>query len=226
MKLVSKSFSGVACKEADVKNGIHSVINIIHPDGIIDTHASLFVGRHSAVSTVGRTNAKVIVVFPCGIGAGTDIGICTFVFGTHHSFSEAGGAISPVARLAAVTDGEEVLVSIGQIFNIADSKARASPAGLAAVRRIVGKADTRTQRSVAVGVGAVAEFIHVIESMFGIVVIVGSVPNGGTTYGNAPTVVFTSNEKDIVQITWIGHGVLFIFHAFAKYRLHLGHGFS
>ena len=110
---------------------------------------------------------------------------------------------------------------VGQICNIADRKAWACPAGLAAMCRVVGKADTGTQRSVAVGVVAVAEFIHVAVSMCGIVVIVRGIPNGRTTHSDTPSAVFAGNEEHIVQIARIRHSVLFIFHAFAKYGLHL-----
>ena len=53
---------------------------------------------------------------------GADIGVSTFVFGTHHGLSKAGGAVAPVARLAAVADSEEVLVCVGQVGDIIDIK--------------------------------------------------------------------------------------------------------
>ena len=83
---------------------------------------------------------------------------------------------------------------VGQICHIADRKAWTSPTGLAAVSRVVGKTDTRTQRSIAVGIITMAELVHIAESMCGIVVIVGGIPNGGPTHSDTPAAVFTGNE--------------------------------
>ena len=116
---------------------------------------------------------------------------------------------------------------IGQIIDIADSEARASPAGVAAVSRIVGKTDTGAQIRIAIGVGAVAEIINVLETMFSIIVIIGGIPNSGATNRSAPTTaVFTSDEKHIIQIARIGHGVLLIFQSLIEHGCHLGNGLS
>ena len=91
---------------------------------------------------------------------------------------------------------------------------------------IVGKTDTRAQWSVAIGVGAVTELIYIIKAVFGIIVIVGSVPNGGTTYSDTPSIVLTSNEEHVIQVAWVGHGVLLIFHTLVEYGRHFCGGCS
>ena len=149
MHFVTKGLSCITGKKARIKNGIHCVIGIVRPNGIVAAHGGLFHGRHcSSLAGVNvgvdgsGTHAKLIVVVPSGVRARADIGEGTFVFSTHQSLSIT-SAISPVARLAAVTHGIEILVLIGQIGNIADGEARTRPAGLAAMSGVVGKADSR-----------------------------------------------------------------------------------
>ena len=224
MKFITKGLGGIAGKKADIKNGIHCVIDIIHPDGIVDAHTCFLVGRHGAVSAVGGAHAKIIVIFPSGVGAGADIGVSALVFGTDHGLTETCGAVAPVARLAAVADGKEVLVSVGQVSDIIDIKRRTGPAGLAAVGGVVGKADTGTQIGIAIGIIPMAELIHVVKTMFGIVVIVGGIPNGRTTHRDAPATVLASDEECVVQIARVGHGVLLVFQSFVENGGHLSRG--
>ena len=115
---------------------------------------------------------------------------------------------------------------VGQVVDIADGEARTSPAGVGAVGGVVGEADTSVQVRVATRILAVTVFVHVGITMFFIVVVVGSIPNGGTTHSDTPTAVFTSDEEHVVQIARVGHGVLLIFEGLVNHGLHLSHGLS
>ena len=66
-----------------------------------------------------------------------------------------------------------------------------------------------------------AEFIHIVKAVFGIVVVVGSIPDGRTTYSDAPSIILAGDEQRVVQVARVGHGVLFIFHAFVEHGGHL-----
>ena len=227
MKFISKRLGGITSQIANVQNSIDSVVSIVIPNSIIAACSSLLNRRHGAISTAGRTYAKIIVVFPVGRRTRTNICIGTFVLGTHHGFTEGGTTNAPVSGLAAVAHGKEILVRIGQVVDIADGEARTSPAGVAAMGGIVSKTNTTAQIAIAIGVGAMAELIDVLEAMFGIIIIVGGVPNGRTSHSFAPTAtVFTSNEKHIVQIARVGHGVLFVLQGLVEHGRHLCDGLS
>ena len=116
---------------------------------------------------------------------------------------------------------------VGQGINIANGKAWACPTGVGAVCSVVGETDTGTQRSVAVGIGAVAELIDILKTMFGIVVVVGGITNGCTTNLYTPaSSVLTSDYEDVVQIAPIWHGVLLIFQSLVEHGCHLRHVFG
>ena len=223
---VAEGLGGVAGQVADKHHGGDGVVGAVGPHGIIEAHGGLLVGRHGAIGTVRGANAEVVVVQPVGGGAGADVGISSLVLGTHHGLTEAGAADTPVGSLAAVTHGEEVLVFVGQVVDVAHGELRTSPAGVGAVGGVVSEADAFVQPGIAARVDAVAEFVDLVVTMFFIEVIVGSVPNGGTTHGDTPAAVFASDEEHVVQISRVGHGVLLIFEGLVDHGLHLGNGLS
>ena len=72
-----------------------------------------------------------------------------------------------------------------------------------------------------------AELIDVGETMLGIVIIVGGIPNRRATDDNVPTcIVITCNKKHVIQIARVGHGVLLVFHTFVEHSRHLIDGLS
>ena len=99
---------------------------------------------------------------------------------------------------------------VGKVVDIVNVELRVSPAGLTAVGSVVGETDTAAQIAVAVGVGAVAELVYIVESVFGVIVVVGGIPNGGTADFNTIAVICTGDEQRVVQVARVRHGVLFI----------------
>ena len=154
-----------------------------------------------AVGNAGGTNAEVIVIQPIGGRAGADVGVGSLVLGTDHGLTEAGTVDAPVGSLAAVAHGEEVLVDIGQVVDVAVGEAWARPTGVAAVGSVVGETDTGAQVVVATTILTVAVLVNIVETVFLIVIVVGGIPNGRTTHGDTPTGVFTCDDQHVAEVT-------------------------
>ena len=76
---------------------------------------------------------------------------------------------------------------------------------------VVDKTDTRVQGVVAARILALVEVgVHGGEAVGRIIIIGGGVVDGGLADARVPITVPTGDEGHVVEVTWVGHGVLLV----------------
>ena len=196
---------------AEESHGRNGVVGVVHPNGVIHARGRVVdVGR--AAERVGGSHAKVIVFIPIGVRTRADIGIGGLVLATEHGLAIAWTTIvSKVARQAAVTHGKEILVGVGQLVHIAVGELRVRPLLMVAVGGVVDEAHAGAQGIIATGVLVLVDVgIDCVETVRRIIIISGSIVDGRTPHTGGPVAVPTSDERHVVQVARVGHGVLLV----------------
>ena len=91
---------------------------------------------------------------------------------------------------------------------------------------VVCKTDTCAQVLIAARVRLLQVVVHIVESVFGIVVVVHGILDGRLSNSRIPVAIPTGDEKHIVQIGRIRHGVLLNHQGFFEDILEFLNGFA
>ena len=196
---------------AQKSHGRNGVVGVIHPNGVVNACGTASLGGRVAEG-VGGTYAEIIIFIPISVGARADVGIGGFVLATDHGFAETGtSAVTEIARQAAIAHGQEILVGVGQGIDVAVGELRVRPLLMVTVGGVVHEAHARAQGIVAARILTLVDVgIDRVETVRCIIIIGGSVVDGRTAHTGGPVVVPTSDERHVVQVARVGHGVLLV----------------